>query len=68
MHTMEVKVVPAQGKWQVRANERVEGEFESLPEAEDFGRKRAREAEAELLLYGRDARVRERESYSQRAS
>lgn len=58
-------VVPAEGGWAVRraGSERATKVFATQSDAIDAGREIARNQEAELLIHGRDGRIREKRSY-----
>jgi len=61
----DVHVVPDEGQWQVK----VEGlplaptTYRTQAEARDAGRELARNTQAELLVHGRDGKIRERNTY-----
>jgi hypothetical protein len=65
----DVHVVPHEGNWRVE----VEGmpllpaTYGTQAEARDAGREVARRTEAELLVHGRDGKIRERSSYGRDA-
>jgi len=58
-------VVPHEGNWAVRGegNERLTSTHGTQREAIDAAREIARNQESELLVHGRDGRIRERDSY-----
>lgn len=58
-------VVPRGGKWAVRRSgaSRVTRLFATQPEALEAARDIARRQGTELYIFGRDGRIRERESY-----
>lgn len=58
-------VVPHEGNWAARGegNERLTSTHGTQREAIDAAREIARNQESELLVHGRDGRIRERDSY-----
>jgi hypothetical protein len=60
-----VHVVPHGGKWATRREgaSRVSGTFPTQAQAATAGRDAARRDHTEVLVHGRDGRIRERESY-----
>lgn len=60
-----VHVVPHDGTWATRREgaSRVSGTFQTQAEAAKAGRDTARRDQTEVVVHGRDGRIRERESY-----
>ena len=58
-------VVPHDGDWAVRGegNERVTSVYDTQKEAIDAAREIARNQQSELLIHGRDGRIRARDSH-----
>lgn len=58
-------VVPDSGKWTIRGagNSRRTATYDTQREAIDRAREIARNQESELLIHGRNGRIRERDSY-----
>ncbi|MBM4268120.1 MAG: DUF2188 domain-containing protein [Deltaproteobacteria bacterium] len=60
-----VHVVPHEGEWATRREgaSRVSDTFSTQEKAAEAGREAARRDQTEVLIHGRDGRIRERESY-----
>jgi hypothetical protein len=59
MHN-DVHVLPDQGKWKVSG---LNEQFETQAEAEEAGRKLAKQQCAEFVLHGEDGQIRAKDSY-----
>lgn len=60
-----VHIVPHSDGWAVKieGNDRATSVHDTQQQAIDAGRERARREESELLIHGRDGRIRDRDSY-----
>lgn len=60
-----VHIVPHSDGWAVKieGNDRATSVHDTQQQAIDAGRDRARREESELLIHGRDGRIRDRDSY-----
>jgi Uncharacterized protein conserved in bacteria (DUF2188) len=60
-----VHIVPHSDGWAVKieGNDRATSVHDTQQQAIDAGRDRARRDESELLIHGRDGRIRDRDSY-----
>lgn len=65
MTKKNVHVVSAQDGWGVKieGNEKNSKNFDTQKEAINYGRERAKENSAELLIHGEDGKIREKNSY-----
>lgn len=61
----DVHIVPHSDGWAVKieGNDRATSVHDTQQQAIDAGRDRARREESELLIHGRDGRIRDRDSY-----
>jgi hypothetical protein len=58
-----VYVLPSGSQWIVRAAEDNEAMFQSLYDAETFGRRVAREEKSEFFIYAKDGTIQRKDSY-----
>lgn len=58
-------VVPNNGQWQVKrqGSEKATKNFETQKQAIDYGRSIAIRQQSELVIHGRDGRIRDKDSY-----
>lgn len=65
MSKSNVHIVPSDGEWSVKraGAERASRRFDTQQAAIDYGRKLARNDKVELLIHGRNGRIRARDSY-----
>lgn len=60
-----IHVIPSSGKWSVRkeGEERASRVFGSRSDAISFAKERAKDVSGEIIIHGRDGRIRDRHSY-----
>ena len=65
MSKKNVHVVPHEGGWATRRDrsERVGGVFSTQKEAEEAARETARREKTEVVIHGRDGKIRDKDSY-----
>jgi hypothetical protein len=65
MTKKNVHVVPHQGDWgvKVEGNSKMSKVFDTQAEASAYGRERAINNSAELLIHGKDGQIRDKNSY-----
>jgi len=58
-------VVPSNGQWQVKrqGSEKATKNFETQKQAIDYARSIAIKQQSELVIHGRDGRIRDKDSY-----
>ncbi|MDR6571349.1 DUF2188 domain-containing protein [Chitinophaga ginsengisegetis] len=65
MSKKNVHVVPNSGGWGVRVegNEKNSKNFDTQKQAIEYGREKAQNSSAELLIHGQNGKIREKNSY-----